>query len=244
MLRGRGLTLRYRGAAAPAVRDASLVLGPQAWLAVSGPSGCGKSSLLRLLAGLREPDSGSIALDGAPMPRGGAPRRAWHRQVLLLPQDTSRAFNPALTLGRQFRAAMGLHGIGADAAARDAIAAECLVACGVPPGVLHRHADGLSGGQRQRAALARLLCLRPRVLLLDEPTAALDPATALETCRLLDSLRRARGGPSILAATHEACARAHADQVLTMRDGRLEAQVAELGGFRPSSGTPCAAPGP
>jgi ABC-type glutathione transport system ATPase component len=223
MLRARGLTLRYPGASAPVVAEVGLDLEPGAWLALRGASGCGKTSLLRLLAGLCEPAAGSVELDGASMPpaRDRRGRRDWHRRVLLLPQDTVRAFNPALPLRAQFRAALALHGLGRNAAERDRIAGSNLARCGLTPGVLERHAAALSGGQRQRAALARLLCLEPRVLLLDEPTAALDPATALEICALLDRIRRAPDGPAILAATHERCALAHADRVLTMETGSL-----------------------
>ncbi len=221
MLRARGLTLRYPGAPRPALRDVSLAVEAGGWIAVSGASGCGKSSLLRLLAGLRERDAGEVSLDGEALPpaRDAAARRAWHRRLLLLPQDTSRAFNPARPLRAQFRAALALHGIGDGGAARDDAAAEALERCGVPAAVLDRYPAALSGGQRQRAALARLLCLSPRVLLLDEPTAALDPATALEVCTLLDAIRRAPGGPAILLATHERCALWHADRVLPMADG-------------------------
>jgi ABC-type dipeptide/oligopeptide/nickel transport system ATPase subunit len=216
MLRARGLTLRYPGAAAPAARDVGFDLTPGGWLALAGPSGCGKSTVLRLVAGLREADAGVVMLDGAPMPPPHA-RRPWLRQVLLLPQDTARAFNPALALRPQFRAALALHGIGASTAERDAIAADQLARCGLDAALLDRHAAALSGGQRQRAALARLLCLGPRVLLLDEPTAALDPATAFEICALLEALRGAPGGPAILAATHEPCALSFAEAVLPMR---------------------------
>ncbi|MBU8536823.1 ATP-binding cassette domain-containing protein [Falsiroseomonas tokyonensis] len=239
MLRAENLSLRYPGAARPAVDGASLAVAPGAWVALAGPSGCGKSTLLRLLAGLRAADAGTIALDGAPLPPPGAARRAWHRRVLLLPQDTARAFNPALALRPQFRAALALHGLGTDGPARDALALEALARCGVPAAALDRHPAGLSGGQRQRAALARLLCLSPRILLLDEPTAALDPATALEVCRLLEDIRRAPGGPAILAATHERCALAHADLVLPMADGVLGsarrglARAAEVAPLRP-----------
>ncbi len=222
MLSGRGLTLRYPGAAVPVLDGADLTLAAAESVALIGASGSGKSSLLRVLAALREADAGEVALDGQPLPpaRDRAGRRAWHRQVLLLPQDTARAFNPALRLRRQFRAALALHGQGADTAARDALAALALAQCGVPAAVLDRHADALSGGQRQRAALARLLCLRPRVLLLDEPTAALDPATALELLDLLTALRHAHGF-SLLIASHDERVMARADRVLRMRCGQV-----------------------
>lgn len=222
MLRGEALSLRYPGAAVPVLDRVDITLAPGESVALIGTSGSGKSSLLRVLAALREADGGRVSLDGTAMPpvRDHAGRRAWHRRVLILPQDTARAFNPALRLRRQFRAALALHGQGADEAARDELAAAALAQCGVPPAVLDRHADGLSGGQRQRAALARLLCLRPRMLLLDEPTAALDPATALDLLDLLTALRQAHGF-GLLIASHDERVMARAERVLRIRDGQI-----------------------
>ena len=222
MLSARGVALRFPGTTMPALDAVSLDVAAGERVVVVGPSGCGKSSLLRVLSGLRPPDAGAVSLDDAPLPPGRdrSGRRAWHRRVLLLPQDTHRAFNPALRLRTQFHAALALHGRGADAAERERIAAAALARCGVPPDALGRHADDLSGGQRQRAALARLLCLRPRMLLLDEPTAALDPATAADLLSLLDALRR-ENGFGVLAASHDARLAIWADRTATMRDGRL-----------------------
>ncbi|HWL80503.1 MAG TPA: ATP-binding cassette domain-containing protein [Roseomonas sp.] len=224
MLSGADLDLTFPGAPRPVIAGADLHVAAQETVALIGASGSGKSTLLRVLSGLRLADRGEVRLDGQPMPPpGDATRRlAWHRQVLLLPQDTARAFNPALRLRTQFRAALALHGQCRDGAARDALAADALAQCGVPRDALDRHADELSGGQRQRAALARLLCLRPRMLLLDEPTAALDPATALDLLDLMTTLRdRHRFG--LLIATHDERVMSRADRVLRMRDGCLSA---------------------
>lgn len=222
MLTAEAIHLRFPGAAAPLLENVGLRVTAGEFVALVGASGSGKSTLLRLLAGLRHADAGRIALDGMPLPpeRDRAGRRDWHRRVLLLPQDTARAFNPALRLRTQFRAALALHGQGGDTAARDALAAESLRRCGVPADALDRHADGLSGGQRQRAALARLLCLRPRMLLLDEPTAALDPATALDLLDLLAALQ-AEHGFGLLVSSHDMRVAARAERVLLMREGRL-----------------------
>lgn len=181
-----------------------------------GPSGCGKSTLLRILSGLIEADAGRIELHGAAIPpvRDRRARRAWHRRILLLPQDTARAFNPARRLDRQFRAAMELHGV-AHGAGCDRLAARTLERCGVPARALARYPDALSGGQRQRAALARLLCLAPEMLLLDEPTAALDPATTVELLGLLDELRRDRRF-GLLVATHDPAVARRAGQLIRL----------------------------
>jgi len=223
LLDARRLTFRFRGAKQPAVERITLHLEPGEWVAIAGRSGSGKSTLLRLLAGLHEPDEGDRVLDGRAIPpvSDRAGRRAWHRRLPLLPQDTARAFNPVRSLRAQLCAALALHGIGANEAARDAAAAAAFEACGLNPMLLDRAPHALSGGQRQRAALARLIGLGPRVLLLDEPTAALDPATTLEICGLLDELRRGPGRPGLLIAAHDPGVLARADRVLRIEGGRI-----------------------
>ena len=210
MLRARGLTFRFPGTPQPVLCSIDLDVPTGGSTALMGPSGSGKSTLLRILAGLVERDGGEILLDGCSLPPAAnrSARRGWHRRVLLLPQDTARAFNPARRLGGQFRAAMELHGV-AQGAACDGRAADMLDRCGVAPAVLDRYPDALSGGQRQRAALARLLCLQPRMILLDEPTAALDPATTIELLDLLAALR-VEHGFGMLTATHDPAVAAQA----------------------------------
>ena len=214
MLTARGLSCRFGRVLA--VREADICVPPGTLVALRGESGCGKSTLLRLLCGLVERDAGHIALDGASLPPPGdrAGRRHWHRRVLLLPQDTSRVFNPALRLRGQFAAALALHGT-EDAAAR---ADASMTEVGLDPAMLDRYGAQLSGGQRQRAALARLLALRPRVLLLDEPTSALDPVTALELLDLLARLRQDHG-IGVLMTTHDDGVARLSDAVLHMRSG-------------------------
>jgi ABC-type glutathione transport system ATPase component len=241
VFRGTGLSKRFPGMTGPAVDKVYIAVETGDSVAVVGPSGCGKSTLLRLLAGLITPDSGCVALDGVQMPSRGnrLERRAWHRHVLLLPQDTARTFNPVLRLGTQFRAALRLHRIGASldeapgkpraptmlvrnrATVRpDFIAAAMLKRCGVSAEVLGRYPDQLSGGQRQRAALARVLCLRPSVLLLDEPSAALDPATTSELLALLGDLQREYRF-AVITATHDAHVVSHTRRVYRMAHGTL-----------------------
>ncbi|WP_426955677.1 ABC transporter ATP-binding protein [Muricoccus radiodurans] len=222
MLIAEDLALRFSRAARPVLDGVSLALAAGERLAVAGPSGCGKSTLLRALAGLQPVDRGRIALDGTPLPppRDRRGRRDWHRRVLLLPQDTARAFNPALRLRTQFHAALALHGQGEDAAGREAVSRDALLRCGVPPDALDRHADELSGGQRQRAALARLLCLRPAILLLDEPTAALDPVTTAALLDLLGTLQQAFGF-GLIVASHAPQVVGWAGRLGFLSDGRL-----------------------
>ncbi len=159
-------------------------------LAILGPSGAGKSTLLRLLNFLEAPDAGTILFDGQPLPDGPSP--ALCRRVTTVFQ------RPAL-LNRSVRDnvayGMRLRGESPDGRVEDALARMDLTALAGAPA--HR----LSGGETQRVALARALVLRPDVLLLDEPTANLDPYNVA----LIESIVReqnARLGVTVVLVTH------------------------------------------
>jgi iron complex transport system ATP-binding protein len=168
-------------------------------VALVGPNGAGKSTLLRALAGL---------LPGAPRPD---PRRlAW------LPQGARCAWGLTVTEV----AALGRipHG-DADAGAIEA----AIVACGLSA-LRDARIDRLSGGQQRRAMLARVLAGAPAVLLLDEPTADLDPAAAHEIMALLRA--RATAGACVVAVLHDlALALHHATRIVVLAEGRITADA-------------------
>jgi len=202
------------------VEGVDLVVAPGEVVAVVGPSGGGKTTLVRLLAGLTRPDGGEVYLAGRPY--GSLDLREVRRQVGLL-----------------FQVPHMLPGTVADnicTAARlageevvSAEVADALAAVGLEPTLADRPADQLSVGQQQRVALARVLAMGPRCLLLDEPTAALDPASTSVVEALLARLRD--DGMSILLVTHEIpFARRLADRVVVLVDGRVveEGRVEEV----------------
>jgi ABC-type multidrug transport system fused ATPase/permease subunit len=172
-------------------------------LALVGASGAGKSTLLRCLNRLAEPESGTIGLDGEDI-RAVAPERL-RRRVALVAQA------PAMLPGTvEDNLAYGLDALPAEV--RDA----ALAAAGLDPSFLSRTAKALSGGERARVALARALTREPDAVLLDEPTAALDPETAEVIARTVAAL--AQRDLAVIVATHDmALAEAVSDATLRLR---------------------------
>ncbi len=191
----------------------TLHLEPGEMVALLGPSGCGKTTALRILAGLDEPSSGSVAVDG-------------HDITAVPPnkRDMGMVFQayslfPHLTV--LDNVAFGLKLRGRDKRDRTEKAADMLDLVGLGAHK-QKYASQLSGGQQQRVALARALAIQPRVLLLDEPLSALD---AKVRGQLRDEIRRVQleVGTTTLFVTHDQEeALAVADRVGVMNQGRLE----------------------
>jgi ABC-type iron transport system FetAB ATPase subunit len=174
-------------------------------VAVQGPSGAGKSVLLRMLADL-DPHEGDAVLDGQPSGTMAAP--AWRARVVY------QAAEPAW-----WEASAGAH----FAPQQRGFVREAMAALGLPQALLEADIDRLSTGERQRLALVRSLAGAPRVLLLDEPTAALDP----DGVARVEALLRARleAGMAMLVVTHAGeQARRLARRIFRMDGGRLTIQ--------------------
>ncbi len=212
MLEVRGLTKRF--GEVTAVADFSLAVADGETVALLGPSGCGKTTVLRIIAGLEQPDAGQVLLAG----RDATDWPPERRGVGLVFQ--SYALFPHLSVGANV--AYGLRfRRGVDRVAR---VEELLSLVGLS-GYERRKPHQLSAGQQQRVALARALAPEPGILLLDEPLSALDAALRKE---LRGELRAILGklGMTALYVTHDQEeALALADRVAVMREGRLD-QVA------------------
>ncbi|MCE2907390.1 MAG: ABC transporter ATP-binding protein [Betaproteobacteria bacterium] len=207
----------------PVFSEVSLQLQGGEFVALLGESGVGKSTLLNCIAGLEPADGGEVLLDGvalSTLPEAG--RAALRRERLGF---VFQAFHvlPHLTVAQNVELPLRLLGRQA-APAMAARVAALLQAVGLQ-GLGERLPAQLSGGQLQRVAIARAVVHAPRLILADEPTGNLDPATA---ARVLDVLRQqVRGsGAACLLVTHSAAAAAAADRVLRLTPGGIEAAVA------------------
>ena len=194
-------------------------------IAIIGPSGAGKSTLIRCINRLVTPSSGTIRLNDVDITRlgRGELRKARRRMGMIFQEynlvDRLTVMENVLS-GRlgyvSFWRAYRRNFPKADVAA----AFELLERVGLK-GYHNTRADALSGGQRQRVGIARALMQAPDLLLVDEPTASLDPKTSRQIMRLLTELVQERGTPALVNIHDVALAQAFSDAIIGLRDGRI-----------------------
>jgi len=211
------------GALLHAVDEVSLQIGAGESLGLVGESGCGKSTLVRLLARLLDVTEGRIVFAGqdlAELKAATFARRPERAAIQMVFQDPTDSLNPRFTARETIAEPLGLlSGLkGAAAAARvDEVAAQV----GLPAALLSRFPHQLSGGQKARVGIARALAVQPRLLILDEPTAALDVSVQAVVLQLLERLR-ADLGLSYLFVSHDLnVVRLLTDRVAVMYLGKL-----------------------
>jgi len=200
-----------------ALNGVSLSVAPGETVVVMGPSGCGKSTLLRCINRLIEPDAGDVFLAGRSLrAMNEAELRAARREIGFVFQH----FHLIERLSVLDNAALGLVMAGMPREEAEARALAALERVQLASEA-NRFPHQLSGGQRQRAAIARALAGGPRLMLWDEPTAALDPVLVGEVLDVMEELAQERS-TAMLIVTHEVrFAAGAADRVVLMEEGRV-----------------------
>ena len=198
-------------------------------MGLAGPSGCGKTTvagaIMRMLGPAARITGGRVTVSGRDVLALDPEelRRFRWRQVAIVPQSAMNALNPVITVGEQIVDVLTTHEGLARRAARER-AAELLGSVGIPADRLRAYPHQLSGGQRQRVVIAMALALGPRLLILDEPTTALDVVVQREIMELVLTLREGLGF-SVLLITHDLSLLAGVcDRIGVMEAGRLVEQ--------------------
>lgn len=189
---GLGKTYTGRGEPVEAIADLSFTVNPGEFICVVGPSGAGKTTLLRALAGLLPPSKGTIALEGATV--NGPPA-----DMAVVLQEYGRSLFPWMTVAKNVE--LPLKEKQVPAARRRQLVAEALAAVSLG-GDEDKYPWQLSGGMQQRVAIARAVAYEPKVLLMDEPFAAVDAQTRFELEDLVRALWK-RLGVTVVFVTHD-----------------------------------------
>lgn len=201
----------------PALRGLDLSIRRGEMVAVMGPSGCGKTTLLNCLSGLDRIDSGEIWLDGKDLSKmSDRERTNWRAKRMGF---IFQVYNllPVLKAVENVELPLLVSGVGQKDARGRSMAA--LQRVGLDQWAKHRPAE-LSGGQRQRVTIARALVNEPAIVWADEPTGALDSATAGDIIGLMKELNE-RNGLTLVIVTHDASVGAQCQRIIHMRDGEI-----------------------
>lgn len=211
--------LSYAYTARPVLKEVSFEIAAHNFFIIIGPNGSGKTTILKAMAGLLSA-RGAIHLLGKPM--GEYARRELARRLAFVPQliteELPFTVREVVLMGRTPH--MGLLGLEGP---EDVAQAQAAMAFTGVDHLAHRKMDALSGGERQRVFIARAICQEPEIILLDEPTAALDLAHQARLMDLMERLKRERGVTVVMVSHDVNLAAMYADRLLLLKDGRIKA---------------------
>lgn len=228
MLEVRGVSYSYDESRA--VSGVTMRIGAGQLVALTGPNGSGKSTLLKMMARVHPPHEGELLFEGKPL--ASWPGKEYARRVGYLPQDPDPAFPmraiDVVVSGRAPYLGRFSWETGEDWAEAGRALAMCDAAH-----LADRHLDEMSGGERKRVFLARVLAGTPRLILLDEPLAALDLSHMQQFSRLLRDIVDRTGCTVVFAAHDLNWAAAHTDRMLVMQRGTLALDATPAEVMRP-----------
>ncbi|MEV5647299.1 ATP-binding cassette domain-containing protein [Nocardia sp. NPDC052254] len=204
-----------------AVHDVSFTLDPGECLAVVGESGAGKSTVGRMALRLIEADTGTIMFDGEDVRAADPARlRAMRRGMQMIFQDPHSSLDPRMSILDAVAEPLIVHS-GIDRGSRTRTVTALLDKVGIGPRHLAKYPAELSGGQLQRVAIARALALKPKLIVCDEPVAALDVSVRSQVLNLLGDLQQELGLAYLFVCHDLALIEVIADRVLVMAGGRV-----------------------
>jgi putative ABC transport system ATP-binding protein len=205
------------------LKSVDLTIDGGEMVSIMGASGSGKSTLMNVIGLLDSYDAGAYHLDGQLMKNLSESRAAVQRRNLI--GFVFQSFNLIPFKTAAENVALPLYYQGMRRSKRIAVAGEYLDRVGLLARADHRPSE-MSGGEQQRVAIARALVSKPKLLLADEPTGALDSATSLDIMRLLQEVNA--GGVTVIVVTHEHDVAAMTHRVIRLKDGRVEDANLEL----------------
>lgn len=202
----------------PILRDVTFEVSPGTCLALLGSSGAGKTTVLRSILGQHWTASGRILIDGTDLPlHSRHRRRSQKRWIEYVPQSVRSHLNPTLTVGYLLRRRLRQAG----RPDTGEVPGEILASLRLPMDCLDKRVDALSGGECQRLGIALALASAPRLLLLDEVTASLDPGTAAAVSDVLEELRDSRRMTMLLVSHQPEMVCRLADATIELRGGHV-----------------------
>lgn len=215
----------YSAFPAPPARvlhEVSLEVDQGQALGLVGESGSGKSTIAKCLMRLTRPEEGTITYDGIDVIHArGENLTRFRREVQMVFQDPYGSLNPRMTAGQLIDEGLMIHRIKPNPAARRAAVTEMMEMVGLNPDDMDRYPRSFSGGQRQRIAIARALVIQPKVLVCDEPVAALDVSVQAQVINLLQDMQR-QLNLAILFVAHDLSVVRHlCESVVVLNKGRV-----------------------